>query len=68
MQMYLCSLFHLPAGLGAELSELPLCLLSLQLGLAELVLQIHTHLETTRTWIKNSASEQQKQSTFDFVL
>lgn len=49
MQIYLCSLFHLSAGLGVELSELSLCLLSLQLGLAELISQINTHLETTQT-------------------
>lgn len=48
MQTYLCSLFHLSAGLGVELSELSLYLLFLQLDLAELISQIHTYLEMTR--------------------
>lgn len=37
---YFCSLFHLSVGLGAALPELSLTIISLHLGLTELILQI----------------------------
>jgi len=49
MQTYLCSFFHMSAGPGVELSELSLCLIFLQFGLAELISQINTYLEMVRT-------------------
>lgn len=40
VQTYLFSLFHLYVGLGVELAELSLGLISLHLGLTELIPQI----------------------------
>lgn len=47
MQTYLSSLFHLSAGLGVELSEISLSLIFLQQGLADLISQLHIHLDMT---------------------
>lgn len=51
-ETYLFGLPQLSVGLGVELSELSLSLVSLHLGLTELIPQICTYLETTRLDLK----------------